>query len=919
MATTDLATIFRSAPWKSAEAVDSYVGSLAPPKPLEVIRLLDLLDGRAARADPQAHSIRLLAFARVVEKSGDKSLFLPLLRALKATSDPSLRATLAGALPSVNSVTDHPELCALLRSSDPQLRSLLVPVLSKIGVRTAFEVLAEMLAEPGFAGRSEAMDVIVSIAAHRAIPALGSVFAVGSAAEKTKALGYLTSPRLVEKDRPAALKAIALAFGETSEPILLRAISAFSAIAEEDDYFAEVARFLGDPKLSVVQTALEGLSHFSSLRAIEALQALLRAGPNRIRFAAISTLAAIGTEDTLPPLLEALAHNQAVVRVRAAEALAGLGKAGKIDLMHAVVYLLRSRDVTVRRMAVEVLQSVSDPEGRHWPRLLGYLRDEDWWVRERVLDALVDLAGVALVPHVVAYLTEPTAGLRRFAAEALLRIAAPESLGALVRAANDDDDWWVRERSVAAIAAIKDPRAVPHVVDLMLRNPDLRVASVDALAAMQAMEALPHVASLMPSNDAEVCLAVIRYLKAVNGLDQSPLLKDLFKHERPSVRTAARELLHAWSMSTGPEAAALTRRSLLDQLLAAVVRVEGDDLILKPGFQPFVKRLGETMPIATNRLTADQVKAILVPYLSMTQVETLRERRDVDFSYQLQPDGVRFRANVFQEVGGIAAVFRIIRGTLLDFGGLNLPPVVATFKDYKGGLVLAGGPTGAGKSTTLAALIDSINTTSARHVISLEDPIEVAHQRKRSLVNQREVGSHTRSFHEALRSTLREDPDVILVGEMRDFATVSFAVTAAETGHLVFGTVHTSSAATSVDRLVTACPAAQQDDVRSMLAGSLRAVLCQLLIPRVDRPGSRVLVAEVMINNDAIASLIRKGKTFQIPSVIATSRDQGMQLMDTELLRLCREGVISAEVAYLKANNKKDFEGLLAGPEPARS
>src|SRR5262245_57389188 len=444
----------------------------------------------------------------------------------------------------------------------------------------------------------------------------------------------------------------------------------------------------------------------------------------------------------------------------------------------------------------------------------------------------------------------------------------------------------------------------------MLKNPDLRVACVDALAAMDAKGAASYVASLLPSEDADVCLAVLRYLKTVGDVEQSDVVKDLFKHTLSPVRVAAREVLHGWAMTTG-EIQVGGKLSLLDQLLTALIRADGDDLILKPGYQPFVKRLGKTVPLANNVLSADQVKAVLMPHLSMAQVEELRLLRDIDFSYQLLPAGTRFRANVFQEVGGIAAVFRVIKGALLDLKSLGLPPVVETFKDFKGGLVLAGGPTGAGKSTTLAALIDAINQGSARHVISLEDPIEVAHRRKQSLVNQREIGSHTRSFAAALRATLREDPDVILVGEMRDYDTISFAVTAAETGHLVFGTVHTTSAASSIDRLITACPAAQQDDVRAMLAGSLRAVVCQLLVPRKEGPG-RVLTAEVMLNNDAIANLIRKAKTFQIPSVIATSRESGMQLMDTELMRLCKEGVISAEEAYLKAANKKDFESLIA-------
>jgi twitching motility protein PilT len=276
----------------------------------------------------------------------------------------------------------------------------------------------------------------------------------------------------------------------------------------------------------------------------------------------------------------------------------------------------------------------------------------------------------------------------------------------------------------------------------------------------------------------------------------------------------------------------------------------------------------------------------------------------------VESEDLRFRVNVFQQLGGLTAVFRIVRAALPDLDTLGLPKAVRALADLPQGLVLVGGATGAGKSTTLAALVDHINRTTRRHIVTLEDPIEVVHPRRESVVNQREVGTHTGPLETALRATLRQDPDVILVGELRDLDTISFAVSAAETGHLVFDTIHTVSAAGTVDRLINAFPSGQQDHVRGMVAGSLRAVICQYLLARKGAPG-RVLAAEVMLANEAIAHLIRKGKTFQIPTVIATSREQGMQLMDTELLRLTREGLVYAEEAHAKALAKKDFESLL--------
>jgi twitching motility protein PilT len=598
-----------------------------------------------------------------------------------------------------------------------------------------------------------------------------------------------------------------------------------------------------------------------------------------------------------------------------AEILTRLGKAGKIDLARTVIWLLRSRDVNVRRMAVELVQTVENPDGELWAKLLTFLRDEDWWVRERVMDALADMAGEKLLRHLAGFLQDPSDIIRRFGVDALLRLRSPASLGTLLRTAASDPDWWVRERAIEAVAAIRDPRAVPHLVDILLKNPHLQVACLTSLAELGGDAAAPHVASLLQSDDSDVQLAALRCLRVVGGSAQAPVVQPLLRDPRPEVRALARELIVRWGDASRAERAPGEQPlSVLDQLLVAVAHRQGDDLILAPGRKPLMKRMGITAPIAATVLSAEKVKSLLAPHLSLQQLEGLDGGQEVDFSYRVESEDLRFRVNVFQQLGGVGAVFRIIKASLPELEKLGLPPVVTGLAELQNGLVLVGGATGAGKSTTLAALIDHINRAAPRHIITLEDPIEVVHKWDRGLVNQREVGTHTGSFTAALRSTLRQDPDVVLVGELRDLPTISFAVTAAETGHLVFGTIHTVSAAGTVDRLVNAFPAGQQDHVRSMLAGSLRAVICQHLVPRADGHG-RCLAVEVMLNSDAVANLIRKGKAFQIPSVISTSREQGMQLMDVELLRLAREGTISVDEAYARALSKKDFESLISAQD----
>jgi twitching motility protein PilT len=425
------------------------------------------------------------------------------------------------------------------------------------------------------------------------------------------------------------------------------------------------------------------------------------------------------------------------------------------------------------------------------------------------------------------------------------------------------------------------------------------------------------VTELLDADDPDVRLKALECLDGLQAVDQAPRVEALVSDPNSTVSQKAREVLGRWKIA-GRAVAVVGGLSSLDGLLVTCAEQGADDLVLSPGRPPYLKKLGRMSPIKGMRLSANGVEMLLAPHMSSIQMAELRALREVDLSYEVPSRGLRFRANVFRQLGGTGAVFRIVAGQVPALAGLGLPPVVASFAGYRDGLVLVGGPTGSGKSTTLAAIIDMINRDTTRHVISIEDPIEFVYPRRKALINQREVGTHLRSTGTALRSMLRQDPDVLVVGEMRDLPTISFAVTAAETGHLVFGTVHTASADTTIDRIMNAFPSGSRDQVRSMLADSLRAVLCQHLIPRRDGSG-RVLAAEVLINNDAVAHLLRKGKAYQIPAVVATAREAGMQSMDVELRRLVRDGVISTEEAYMRATSKKDFEqaDLLPAPPAA--
>jgi twitching motility protein PilT len=334
----------------------------------------------------------------------------------------------------------------------------------------------------------------------------------------------------------------------------------------------------------------------------------------------------------------------------------------------------------------------------------------------------------------------------------------------------------------------------------------------------------------------------------------------------------------------------------IDEILALMTEREASDLHIASGSAPFLRIHGEMVKLNYKDITPEVCQALIFEILSETQRESFLDNWDLDCSYSLKGVG-RFRVNVFRQRRGVAAVFRLIPEQIQTIQELGLPETLENLTNVSEGLVLVTGPTGSGKSTTLASLIHTINLNQRAHIITIEDPIEFVHHNEQSLINQREVSSHTKSFNQALRAALREDPDVILVGEMRDLETISLALTAAETGHLVLATLHTNSATKTIDRIIDVFPEAQQAQIRVMLSESLKGVVAQSLVSRGDGRG-RVPVVEVLVNTPAVANLIREGKTFQIPSSMQTGQVHGMVTFEAALNDLVRKGIVSRQDGY---------------------
>jgi len=349
----------------------------------------------------------------------------------------------------------------------------------------------------------------------------------------------------------------------------------------------------------------------------------------------------------------------------------------------------------------------------------------------------------------------------------------------------------------------------------------------------------------------------------------------------------------------------------IEILLEEVVRKRASDFHIQVGLPPMLRIDGSLTPIlGVNSLDEQMVESLIFAILDQDQRQILLKDKEFDFSFAFGTMG-RFRVNAYHERGNLAAALRLIPNEIKTVAELGVPNVVMDFANYPRGLVLITGPTGSGKSTTLAALVDKINSERAQHIITIEDPIEFTHKSKKSVVVQREVHYDTYSFSAALRSSLRQDPDVVLIGEMRDLETISAAITIAETGHLVFATLHTNSASQSVDRMIDVFPPHQQPQIRAQLSNILMAICSQRLIPAIG--GGRVVAAEVLITNPAVRNIIREGKAYQLDAVIQTSADQGMQTMDRTLVSLVQSGVITYDSAYEVAVDLVEFERLMRG------
>lgn len=648
-------------------------------------------------------------------------------------------------------------------------------------------------------------------------------------------------------------------------------------------------------------------------------QNIVKTEEGAARDKALEVLAERAPLSSLDLFIQHLPHAGYTVQQKIADALARAAESKPAEVTARLLPFVAADNPGTRSAVLSVLARTPDREAVARQYII-FSRGLAGFVRDRALDALRTF-GDAFIEPVIALLDDEDEDVRAAAVQVASLIGDPRAVPGTIRLLKDPD-WWVRIAAADMLGHMKDARAVEPLV-LALADSEVKWAAIEALGRIgdpRALNALGKMlADPLPDVRIEVMLALPHFqhpsipqiLTKIAGTDPDR-----------NVRQKAIDVLDGMQASGSAQvadmaavrAAALAARSTageprLNTLLIATRNQSGSDFHLSVGQPPIVRLASDLLRVQAPLFTPEDTEAMIKEILTEKQWETLQQQFQIDFSYMI-PNGGRYRANVFYDHRGYHGVFRVIPERPPTITDLGMPAQLAEIADYHQGIVIICGPSGSGKSTTLAALVNLFNETRNDHVITLEDPIEFVHPFKNCLINQREVGSHTMSYARALRAALREDPDVIVIGELRDNESVGLALTAAETGHIVLGTLNSTSAPKAIDRIISSFAVDEQPQIRASLSESLKYVVAQRLLPA--KEGRKQVAAyEVLKGTTNIANMIRDEKTYQMYSAMQIGKSQGMLTFDDTLKDLLRRNEITPETAYLAAMKKEDFESLV--------
>ncbi len=635
----------------------------------------------------------------------------------------------------------------------------------------------------------------------------------------------------------------------------------------------------------------------------------------RLNAIALEAAARVNAPEVFDLMMDRFAGGDATARDLAMKWLRNAAERDPKTIRVKMLELLSAGEESTRRVCLEILLATGSGE-EVLVEVLIFARNLVGWLRQRILETLQTF-GDPVLQAAVTLLDHPDEDIRTGALVLAENFHDPRIVDPVAKLLQSDD-WFMRISACDTLGKLKSPRAIPYLTKA-LDDEETRWAAIDAIGQIGSEEALRPLAGLLRDPRPEVRIEIVRAFGKFSDKRLIPLLSQL-KDKDPAVdvRTRAAEVLRDLQQRLNIEVSTVEPggatpharpQRAIDRLLAAIREQGASDLHFTVDDPPFVRKLGkmERMP-GVPPLTAAQTKDAIFSILDDRKKKLLEEAGELDFCHAI-PEVGRYRVNAFHQRKGWSAAFRVIPNVPPTFSDLRLPGRLTELLDFHQGLILVSGPAGSGKSTTLSALVNLINETKADHVITLEDPIEFVHPVKSALINQREVGAHTVSFARALRAALREDPDVIIVGELRDAETIRLALTAAETGHLVVGTLQTPNCMGTVDRLIKSFPPDEQPQVRMGLSEAMKYVVCQSLLPRKDGKG-RIANYEVLKGTASIGNLIRDNKIYQIPNAMTIGRTVGMQTVDQALTDLVEADLITPETAWRRAEKPETFEPL---------
>jgi twitching motility protein PilT len=647
----------------------------------------------------------------------------------------------------------------------------------------------------------------------------------------------------------------------------------------------------------------------------------LATDPDRpVRDKALEVLAARAPEASAETLVAELPRAGKATQQAISEGLRRVAVASGAKFADRILPLLASGDAGTRKAVLDIVMATGDAAGV-LRRYIEFGKTVAGFVRERALDSLRAFAD-QLVEPVIALLGDPDPDVRGGAIAVATvfedRRIVPAAIGLL-----KDPDWWLRIAAADTLGRLRDPRAVEPLI-AALADADVKWAAVEALGRIADQRALPALGKMLADPASDVRIEVMQALRNFKHPQVRQAVMQMAQNDpERSVRGRAVDILDelaAGDPGAQAQVDAIRQKALaasgsqgeprLNTLLIATRNQGASDFHLSVGQPPILRMAADLVRAKGDPFTAVQTEAMLKEVLTAAQWEMLLTTHQLDFCYFIAQAG-RYRANVFYDHRGYNAVFRVIPEKPPTIHDIGLPAHLSEIADFHQGLVLICGPSGSGKSTTLAALVNLFNESRNDHVVTMEDPIEFVHPFKNCLINQREVGSHTGSFARALRAALREDPDVIVIGELRDNESITLALTAAETGHIVLGTLNSTNAAKAIDRILSSFPADEQPQIRASLSESLKYVIAQRLLPSKE-PRKQVAAFEILKGTTTIANMIRDEKTYQIHSAMQIGRSQGMQLFDEALRDLVKRDAIAPETAYMAAQKKEDFETLVS-------